>query len=143
MRLTHIFTGGESLKQLSKWAKPVAHGEVAGNLSDSNGTGPCRPTIENALPARLLLGIELQELRKRLGLSQRAVVRLLGLRAHSNLVDYESGRRIPPNDIIKACEKILHVSPGHLERLRAQVLTEEARQHKESQLELLRQRLAG
>ena len=88
--------------------------------------------------ARRHLGIELRTLRMRLGLSQRRVVRLLGLRAHSNLVDYELGRRLPPNDIVVACEKIFEVRPGHLVQLRRQVLQEEALQMRERALRSLR-----
>lgn len=87
--------------------------------------------------ARLRLGIELRALRRRLGFSQRRLVQLLGLRAHSNLVDYERGRRIPPNDIVIACESILKVTPGHLERLRRQALIEEAAEQREAALRRL------
>src|SRR4029453_2309754 len=45
------------------------------------------------------------------------VVRRLGLSAHSNLVDYELGRRIPPSDIVSACEVLFDVPKGWLERL--------------------------
>ena len=78
------------------------------------------------IPKQILLGIELRTLRQRQGLSQRRLVRLLGMTAHSNLVDYENGRRLPPRDIVRACEKVLGASPGHLERLHDGALVEHA-----------------
>ncbi|WP_306207113.1 helix-turn-helix domain-containing protein [Actinoplanes sp. RD1] len=101
------------------------------------GPAPAGPRTPS--PARALLGIELRALRQRLGLSQRRVVRMLGLRAHSNLADYESGRRVPPNDILVACEKIFQVPQGHLGTIRARILRDEADRQKEEALRLLRQ----
>ncbi len=60
------------------------------------------------------------------GLSQREVVRRLGLSAHSNLVDYELGRRIPPGDIVVACEQLYELPKGHLGKLRSAALLERA-----------------
>src|SRR6266566_604184 len=55
------------------------------------------------------LGAELRRLRLELGISQRRLTQLIGLSAHSNLGDYERGRRIPPCDIVIACERLLAV----------------------------------
>ncbi len=40
-------------------------------------------------------------------MSQRALTKQLGLSAHSNIADYETGRRIPPRDIVLECERVL------------------------------------
>jgi tetratricopeptide (TPR) repeat protein/transcriptional regulator with XRE-family HTH domain len=72
------------------------------------------------------LGKELRKVRIARGLSQREVVRRLGLSAHSNLVDYELGRRIPPADIVSACEALYKLPSGYLERLRGAALAERA-----------------
>jgi transcriptional regulator with XRE-family HTH domain len=60
-------------------------------------------------------------------MSQRRLTRLLGLSAHSNLSDYERGRRIPPADIVNACERLLAAQPGYLEELRRLALRERTR----------------
>ncbi len=72
------------------------------------------------------LGKQLRRLRLAQGLSQRGLARALGLSAHSNLVQYELGRRIPPGDIIAACERLLRDDSGTLRRLRAEALAERA-----------------
>lgn len=72
------------------------------------------------------LGRQLRRLRLARGLSQRGLARALGLSAHSNLVQYELGRRIPPSDIIAACERLLGDDSGSLRRLRAEALAERA-----------------
>lgn len=64
---------------------------------------------------------------------------MLGLRAHSNLADYESGRRVPPNDILIACEQILQVPEGHLQQIRDRILHEEADRQKLEELRLLQE----
>jgi tetratricopeptide (TPR) repeat protein/transcriptional regulator with XRE-family HTH domain len=79
------------------------------------------------LTAAVRLGRELRRLRLERGLSQRGLVRALGLSAHSNLVQYELGRRIPPGDIVTACERLLGDTAGSLRRLRAEALAELAR----------------
>ncbi|HZM81737.1 MAG TPA: helix-turn-helix domain-containing protein [Candidatus Limnocylindrales bacterium] len=53
------------------------------------------------------LGRELRRLRMGKGLSQRELTKRLGLSAHSNIADYENGRRIPPRDIVADCERVL------------------------------------
>lgn len=79
-----------------------------------------------SLAAATRLGQELRRLRRRNGMSQRALVRALGLSAHSNLVQYELGRRIPPGDIVAACERLLGDGSGSLSRLRSEALAERA-----------------
>ncbi len=78
------------------------------------------------LTAAARLGQELRRLRQQQGLSQRRLVRELGLSAHSNLVQYELGRRIPPGDIVLACERLLGDRAGTLRRLLAEALAERA-----------------
>ncbi|MEE2037640.1 hypothetical protein Q8791_10460 [Nocardiopsis sp. CT-R113] len=69
------------------------------------------------------------------GISQRKLVQLLGLRAHSNLVDYELGRRLPPADIVRACEKELGVGGGRLLSLHRRAMRERAHRWSEGRLE--------
>jgi transcriptional regulator with XRE-family HTH domain len=83
---------------------------------------------QDAVTASTRLGLELRRLRLELGISQRKLTRLLGLSAHSNLGDYERGRRIPPGDIVDACERLLHAPPGYLRELHRLALRERARE---------------
>src|SRR5260370_42059605 len=73
------------------------------------------------------LGTALRRRRLELGMSQRQLARLIGLSAHSNLGDYERGQRIPPGDIVIACEELLSVEPDYLQSLRREALCERAR----------------
>jgi transcriptional regulator with XRE-family HTH domain len=57
----------------------------------------------------LNFGAHLRMLRRSQGLSMRALTDLIGLSAHSNLADYECGRRLPPRDVVDACERALNV----------------------------------
>lgn len=75
-----------------------------------------------AQPAAVALGAEIRRLRRRRELSQRSLTRMIGLSAHSNLADYEAGRRLPPADIVRQCERVLEVSDGHLSRLHEQAV---------------------
>ena len=73
------------------------------------------------------LGARLREIRRERELSQRQLTRMIGLSAHSNLADYEAGRRVPPVDIVEACEQALGVPHGELLALRrASVLQRDA-----------------
>ena len=72
------------------------------------------------------LGAELRSRRVARGLSLRVLARQLGLSAHGNLVDYEHGRRIPPEDLIIGCERVFQVSDGALRNLREKALAERA-----------------
>src|SRR5436305_345008 len=64
------------------------------------------------------LGSRVKILREQQGMSQRAFIRAIGLSAHSNLADYEAGRRLPPVDIVIACERALGITDGELVALR-------------------------
>src|ERR1700722_8661738 len=77
--------------------------------------------------AARMLGAELRRLRLELGLSQRALTKIIGLSAHSNLGEYERGSRVPPMDIVIACERALATEPGYLQELRRSALRERAR----------------
>ncbi|WP_415170346.1 helix-turn-helix domain-containing protein [Nocardioides sp.] len=65
-------------------------------------------------PAAVRLGLEIRRHRMARGLSQRALLALIGLSAHSNLSDYERGRRIPPLDLVESIEEALSVTDGQL-----------------------------
>jgi len=97
------------------WLDPLPGGRMNGvvpAVEPTSGDGARR------------LGAELRRMRLERGLSQREVVRRLGLNAHSNLSDYEHGRRIPPGDILKGCEALFGLPTRYLERLRAAALAE-------------------
>ncbi|MEP7024743.1 MAG: helix-turn-helix domain-containing protein [Actinomycetota bacterium] len=73
------------------------------------------------------LGAQMRALRRAHGLSMRRMTVLIGLSAHSNLADYESGRRIPPQDVVEAFERALGVVDGELSALRRAALADRAR----------------
>ncbi|WP_331742992.1 helix-turn-helix domain-containing protein (plasmid) [Streptomyces sp. NBC_01136] len=72
------------------------------------------------------LGLELRRLRKARGLSQRQLAKLLGFTAHSAICDYESGKRLPPNDVLLACERLFRLPPGQLQEHRVRHLARQA-----------------
>jgi hypothetical protein len=57
----------------------------------------------------------------------RALTGLIGLSAHSNLADYECGRRLPPRDVVEACERALGVADRELLRLWEAALRERSK----------------
>lgn len=59
-------------------------------------------------------------------MSLRRLAGELGLSGHGTLVDYEHGRRIPPEDLIVAYERVFEVSDGALRNLREKALAERA-----------------
>ncbi|MET8850142.1 helix-turn-helix transcriptional regulator [Amycolatopsis sp. NPDC004625] len=73
-----------------------------------------------------VLGARIREARMARGLSLRAVARQVGLAGHGTLVDYEHGRRIPPDDLVAALERVLGIDDGSLRDLRARALAERA-----------------
>jgi transcriptional regulator with XRE-family HTH domain len=74
--------------------------------------------------AARVLGAALRSHRIASGLSLRALAAHIGLSAHGTLVDYEHGRRIPPQDLLGACERVLCVPDALLSRLRLAALTD-------------------
>ncbi|WP_143268777.1 tetratricopeptide repeat protein [Amycolatopsis vastitatis] len=64
-----------------------------------------------------VFGATLRRRRLEAGLSLRALARQLGLSGHSGLVDYESGRRLLPADLLSACEEVFGDTAGELRRL--------------------------
>jgi transcriptional regulator with XRE-family HTH domain len=70
------------------------------------------------------LGATLRGRRVSRGMSLRTLAKQIGLSAHGTLVDYEHGRRIPPEDLLRACEKTLGIDDGGLRRLREEALAE-------------------
>jgi transcriptional regulator with XRE-family HTH domain len=73
------------------------------------------------------LGAHMRALRREHGLSMRRMTALIGLSAHSNLADYETGRRIPPQDVVEAFERAVGVTGGELSALRRTALADRAR----------------
>jgi hypothetical protein len=71
-------------------------------------------------PSRL--GQELQRLRKSGGQTLREFAATAGLSAHSNLVDYEKGRRVPPRDIVRVYEQVGQTPDGSLDSLHAEAM---------------------
>lgn len=70
------------------------------------------------------LGAELRRLRKGRGLSQRALAQRLGYSAHSAIADYETGRRVPANDVLVGYERLFQLPAGLLQKRRTAVLSE-------------------
>jgi transcriptional regulator with XRE-family HTH domain len=81
-----------------------------------------RPENESAR----LLGAELRSARVARGLSLRSLARNLGLNGHGNLVDYEYGRRIPPEDLLAVWERALGLRDNYFRELRTKALAERA-----------------
>jgi len=77
------------------------------------------------------LASALYRLRLEHGLSLRALAPRLGFSSHSALVDYEKGRRIPPEDLVRAYEGAFALTTGSLQKLRLAALAECA-EHKVS-----------
>ncbi|WP_433428518.1 helix-turn-helix domain-containing protein [Nonomuraea sp. CA-141351] len=84
---------------------------------------------ENSNTAIRELGAALRTWRLAQGLSLRALAHQVGLSGHGTLIDYEHGRRIPPRDLLVACERVLNVPDGELLKLRAAALSERADRH--------------
>jgi tetratricopeptide (TPR) repeat protein len=79
----------------------------------------------DADPLRVL-GATLRRLRVSHGLSLRALARQVGMTAHSGLVDYELGRRLPPADLVTAYQRVFPHTAGELGRLRETALARRA-----------------
>ena len=73
------------------------------------------------------LGAAIFRARQARGISLRGWARAIGLSAHSGLVDYERGLRIPPRDIVVASEHAFGAAPGSIEQLLDAALLERAR----------------
>jgi transcriptional regulator with XRE-family HTH domain len=73
------------------------------------------------------LGQELLRLRLERGLSLRKMARELGMTAHSGLVDYERGYRIPPDGLLASYAKVLHIEDDRLLVLHQAARAERAR----------------
>ena len=74
-----------------------------------------------------LFGLELGRLRMSRGLSLRRLARIVGMAAHSALVDYERGVRIPPDDLSAALIAALRPETDRLARLYRNAIAERAR----------------
>jgi len=79
-------------------------------------------------PVTPALGTVLRRLRRGRGLAQRDLLQPLHLGSHSAIVDYEAGRRIPPEAVIDAYERFFNLAPGSLVRLREHALAQRAEQ---------------
>jgi transcriptional regulator with XRE-family HTH domain len=77
----------------------------------------------------IALGRELRRQREVRGLTQAQTARAVGLSARSAVADYESGRRIPPDDILANYERTFAVAPGTLTRHRDRLNAEQAEEH--------------
>lgn len=86
-------------------------------------TPTAKPPPEPVAPT---LGTVLRRLRRGRGLAQRDLLQPLHLGSHSAIVDYEAGRRIPPEAVIEAYERFFNLAPGTLGKLREQALAERA-----------------
>ncbi|WEH36577.1 helix-turn-helix transcriptional regulator [Streptomyces sp. AM 4-1-1] len=86
------------------------------------------PQPPDALPAEIRLGLALRRLRLEEGLSLRALARRLGYSAHSAIADFEGGRRLPSEALVRSCESVFAVPPGTLLALRREALADRAGQ---------------
>ncbi len=84
------------------------------------------PTTGTSASASQHLGAALRNLRRSRGLAQRDLLRPLHLGSHSAIVDFEAGRRIPPDAVIAAYERFFELPGGTLRKLREQALAERA-----------------
>jgi transcriptional regulator with XRE-family HTH domain len=85
------------------------------------------PQIGDTRPMAERLGQELRRLRLERGLSLRKMARALGMTAHSGLMDYERGSRIPSDGLLASYVKVLHVDDNLLLVLHQAARTEHAR----------------
>ncbi len=82
--------------------------------------------LENPTTAAKELGWTLRRQRLANGWSLRLIARRIGFSSHSSLIDYEHGRRIPPQDLLQAFERALEFPSGQLQALRKAALKERA-----------------
>ena len=75
-----------------------------------------------------LLGQELLRLRLERGLSLRKLARQLGMTAHSGMVDYERGIRIPPPDLMSSYVQVLRPDGNYLTQLYETAMADRAQQ---------------
>lgn len=94
---------------------------------DLGGSTPWLDDMEGRGAAQLRLGIEIRKYRIARGMTQARLAREIGLSAHSNISDYEAGRRLPPMDILQSFESVLCVNDRRLCEWRDRALTERAR----------------
>ena len=84
------------------------------------------PATDKSESASHHLGASLRSLRRSRGLAQRDLLRPLHLGSHSAIVEYEAGRRIPPDAVIAAYERFFGLPGGTLRKLRERALAERA-----------------
>lgn len=84
------------------------------------------PATDRSESASQYLGASLRSLRRSRGLAQRDLLRPLHLGSHSAIVEYEAGRRIPPDAVIAAYERFFELPAGTLRKLREQALAARA-----------------
>jgi len=84
------------------------------------------PATDKSESASQRLGASLRSLRRSRGLSQRDLLRPLHVGSHSAIVEYEAGRRIPPDAVVAAYERFFELPDGTLRKLRARALAERA-----------------
>src|SRR5215469_3987227 len=84
------------------------------------------PATDKSESASQRLGASLRSLRRSRGLSQRDLLRPLHVGSHSAIVEYEAGRRIPPDAVVAAYERFFELPAGTLKKLRQRALAERA-----------------
>jgi tetratricopeptide (TPR) repeat protein/transcriptional regulator with XRE-family HTH domain len=97
------------------------------------------PATDKSESASKHLGASLRSLRRGRGLAQRDLLRPLHLGSHSAIVDYEAGRRIPPDAVIAAYERFFELPAGTLRKLRERALAERAAAEAATRYEPVRQ----
>lgn len=108
---------------MAEYTKNHRNTQSAHHLGLTDGRMSAGP---GRLSAARLFGHELLRLRLHRGLSLRGLARQLGMTAHSGLVDYEKGARIPPRDLMASYLRVLAPKDDRLARLYEAALSDRA-----------------
>ncbi|MEE4544526.1 helix-turn-helix transcriptional regulator [Streptomyces sp. V4-01] len=101
----------------------TAAGDRPDEVDGVNGVGAQRGSRSSAQTS---FAVTLRRLRLEEGMSLRELARRLGYSAHSTIADFESGRRLPSETLVRECEALFAVTAGSLVAQRRQVLAEKA-----------------
>lgn len=95
-------------------------------MSERRSGNPAADGGGRQISGALALGAALYQCRLERDLSLRRLAQRLGFSSHSGLLDYERGRRIPPENLVAAYEREFGITTGYLRALRERALRERA-----------------